>query len=82
MFHFACQKAGMKDHNEEALQAMMREMKVSNKNYYVLREKKVKDNEDRINSYKEKIKTRKSNEHLWGKTKYETKRRYDVYRTE
>jgi len=59
MFHFACQKAGMKDHNEEALQAMMREMKVSNKNYYVLREKKVKDNEDRINSYIEKIKTRK-----------------------
>ena len=62
----------MKDKNEEALQSMMKEMKVSNKNYYILREKKVKDNEEKINQHLEKINLRKSNEHLWLKTKNET----------
>ena len=62
----------MKDKNEEALQSMMKEMKVSNKNYYILREKKVKDNEEKINQHLEKINLRKSNEHLWLKIKNET----------
>ena len=62
----------MKDKNEEALQSMMKEMKVSNKNYYILREKKVKHNEEKINQHLEKINLRKSNEHLWLKTKNET----------
>jgi hypothetical protein len=42
--------------NEDALHTMMRDMKVSNKNYYLLKEKKVKENQEKIKKMHETIK--------------------------
>ena len=46
----------MDERNEDALHTMMRDMKVSNKNYYLLKEKKVKDNIEKIKKMHDTIK--------------------------
>ena len=41
VFSYTKLKAGMNHRTEEQLHQMMKEMKISNKNYYLLKEKKV-----------------------------------------
>ena len=46
----------MKERNEQQLKAMMKEMKVSNRNYYLLKEKKVQNIQIKIDKMIDKIK--------------------------
>ena len=61
---------------------MMKDMKISNKNYYLLKEKKVQETNEKVMKMLEKIRAHKSNKALWSKQTNECKRRYQVYKDE
>ena len=66
-FNFAKHKAGMNVKSEEQLHSMMKDMKLSNKNYYRIKERKVKETDEKIVKMLEKVESRKSNTSLWNK---------------
>jgi len=82
VFHYAKHKAGMHTRSEEQLHSMMKDMKVSNRHYYKVKEKKVQETDDKIQKMLEKIQSRKSNPTLWNKQLQECLRRFEVYKEE
>ena len=82
VFNYTKHKAGMEEKTEEQLSNMMKDMKVSNKMYYILKEKKVKDIQVKVEKMVEKVRVSKSNTNLWTKYTNECKRRYRVYKEE
>lgn len=82
VFTYTKAKAGMKERNEQQLKAMMKEMKVSNRNYYLLKEKKVQNIQIKIDKMIDKIKVSQSNSNIWSKTVQECNRKFDVYCSE
>ena len=82
MLHFTKQKAGMSYRSEAQVKEMMKEMKVSNRNYYLIKERKIKDTQEKIEKMIEKIRVTKSNPSIWLKHLNEAKRRFEVYRQE
>jgi len=60
----------------------MKDMKVSNKQYYLLKEKKLRDTHDKILKMLEKIRIAKSNVTIWNKQVLECNRRFEVYKKE
>lgn len=82
VFTYSKQKAGMASKTEEQLSNMMKDMKVSNKMYYILKEKKMRDIQAKAEKMVEKVNKIKSNSAVWAKNTNECKRRHRVYKEE
>jgi DNA polymerase kappa len=61
---------------------MMRDMKISNKQYYLIKEKKLKETHEKILKMLEKIRIAKSNVSIWNKQVNECNRHFEVYKKE
>ena len=82
VFNYTKAKAGMAERTEDQLKSMMRDVKVSNRNFYLLKEKKVRDTQEKIFKMLEKIAVNKSNPVIWEKTVADCTKKYELYKSE